>query len=325
MIRTAGVALALCVAVRAHARPGGAPTAAGHATSAAAAGHATPPAPVAIELAALVPADDARRAIAIGHGGEVYEPDGKGAWVHRLSSSTAEPVSAAGRAGDAVVALGEGVIYRLAANGWSALRLVQHGRAILGSGERSVAAVGRQLFALDALTRGEPTPIARAPAAIVAVGASARGIVVATEAGVFRLTGGRLVAIKAALTRPRLVGDRWAIVDRGAVDLTTARLTAWPAGLAIGPAATGPGDALVAVGAGAAGLELVTLGAGKLARDPLGTAGTAVGVVVDRAGRAVVALADGRIAVRDRAGWTTTVVADDPPAEHAGAAPAASD
>ena len=310
MIRPAGVALALCVVARAHARPDD------HA------GHA---APAAIQLAAVAPADDARRAIVIGRGGEVYEPDGKGAWVHRLPSSTADPVIAAGRAGDSVVALGEGVIYRLAANGWSALRLVQHGKAILGSGERSVAAVGRQLFALAPLPRGEPTLLAQAPAAIVAIGASARGIVVATETGVFRLTGGRLAAIKAAPPRPRLVGDRWAIVDRGAVDLTTARLTAWPADLAIGPAATGPGDALVAVVAGKAGLELVTLGAGKLARDPLGITGTAVGVVVDRAGRAMVALSDGQIAVRDKAGWTTTVVADAPPAEHPGAAPATSD
>jgi hypothetical protein len=308
--RTAGVALALCVAAHSHARPDG---------------HATPDAPAEIQLAAVVAADDVRRAIVIGRGGEVYEPDGKGAWLHRLSSSTADPVIAAGRAGDSVFALGEGVIYRLAANGWSAIRLVQHGKAILGSGERPVAAVGRQLFALDLLTRGEPTQLARAPAAIAAIGASARAIMVATETGVFRLTGGRLVAIKAAPARPRLVGDRWALVDRGAVDLTTGRLTAWPAGLAIGPAATGPGDALVAVGGGTAGLELVTLGAGKLARDPLGVTGTAVGVAVDRAGRAVVALTDGRIALRDRAGWTTTVVADDLPALHPGAAPATSD
>lgn len=327
MNRTAGLTLALCVAARAHARPGAdtAPAlAARHAMSAAAAGHTVPPSPP-IQLAAVAPADDVRRAIVIGRGGEIYEPDGKGAWVHRLSSSTAAPVIAAGRAGDSVVALGEGVIYRLAANGWSAIRLVQHGKAILGSGERSVAAVGRQLFALDLLTRGEPTQLARTPATIVAVGASARAIVVATDTGVFRLTGGRLVAIKAAPTRPRLVGDRWALVDRGAVDLTTGRLTTWPAGLAIGTAATGPGDVLVAVGAGKTGLEVVTLGAGKLARDPLGITGTAVGVVVDRAGRAVVALSDGRIAVRDKAGWTTTVVADDPPAEHPGAAPATSD
>jgi hypothetical protein len=310
-----------------------------HADQASPASPASPPvpsaaAPAAIQLAAVAPADDARRAIVIGRGGEVYEPDGKGRWVHRLASATAEPIVAAGLAGGAVVALGDGVIYRLAANGWSAIRLVQHGKAILSGGTRSLAAVGRQLFALDPLGRGEPTRLAQAPAAIIAIGAGSGtgGAVVATEAGMFRLTGARLVALRAAPGRARLVSDRWAIVDRGAVDLTTGKLTAWPAGLTIGAAAAGPGDALVAIGTTRAGLELVTLAAGKLARDPLGITGTAVGVVVDRAGRAVVALSDGRIAVRDRTGWTTTAVTeavtraatDAPGAAHAGPGPATS-
>ena len=283
------------------------------------------PTEVAIQLAALAPADDARRAVPIGRDGEVYEPDGKGAWVHRLPSSTADPVVAAGRAGSAVVALGRGVIYRLGGNGWSAIRLVQHGKAILGEGRRALAAVGRQLFALDQATHGEPTRLIQAPADIVSIGAGATGIVVATEAGVFRVAGGKLVAVRPAVGHARLVSDRWAIVDRGAVDLTTGKLTAWPAGLTIGAAAVAPGDALVAVGAHPAGLELVTVAAGKLAREPLGVTGTAVGVVADRAGRAVVALSDGRIAIRDRAGWTITQVADAPPPEHPGPAPAISE
>jgi hypothetical protein len=336
VIRAAAVAIAACVASRALARPGAAPGPTAGAVTAAAVTAAPAPGP-AIQLAAIAPADDARRAIVIGQGGEVYEPDGKGGWVHRLASSTASPLVAAGRAGDAVFAVGDGVIYRLAGNGWSAIRLAQHGKAILGGGERALAAVGRQLFALDQLIHGEPTRLAQAPGNIVAIAAGARAVVVATETGVFRLAGTRLVAIRPApaalvplgsLIRPRLVSDRWAIVDhganRGAVDLASARLTAWPAGLTIGPAAAGPNDALVAIATGSTGLELVTLGAGKLAREPLGLTGTAVGVVVDRAGRAVVALADGRIAVRDRTGWTTTTVADDPPAGHPGAAPATS-
>ncbi|HEY0479742.1 MAG TPA: hypothetical protein VGD37_19615 [Kofleriaceae bacterium] len=302
MRRAVAAAIAALVAGRAHAD---------HAAPAAPAAPSAA-APAAIQLAAIAPADDARRAIVIGRGGEVYEPDGKGSWVHRLASATADPIVTAGLAGGAVVALGDGVIYRLAANGWSAIRLVQHGKAILSGGTRSLAAVGRQLFALEPLGRGEPTRLAQAPAAIVAIGAGSGtgGAVVATEAGMFRLTGSRLVALRAAPGRARLVSDRWAIVDRGAVDLTTGKLTAWPAGLAIGAAAAGPGDALVAIGTASAGLELVTLAAGKLARDPLGIAGTAVGVVVDRAGRAVVALSDGRIAVRDRTGWTTTAVTE---------------
>jgi hypothetical protein len=306
----------------------------------AVADRARAPAAAPSRIAALAPADDARKVVVIGVGGEVYEPDGKGAWVHELPCSTAAPLVAAGRAGGAggaggasgaggaIVALGDGVIYRLAGNGWSAIRLVQHGKAVLGAGVRSLAAVGRQLFALDQLTRGEPTRIALAPANIVAIGAGARAIVIATEAGLFRLaTAGaaRLVALHTVDPHVRIVSDRWAVGDHGAVDLTTAKLTGWPGGLAIGVAAAGPDEALVAIGAGRAGLELVTLRAGKLARDPLGVTGTAVGVVVDRAGRAVVALSDGRIAVRDKAGWTTTEVIDAAPSGHPGAAPATSE
>ena len=63
---------------------------------------------------------------------------------------------------------------------------------------------------------------------------------------------------------------------------------------------------------------------GKLARDRLGITGTAVGVAADRAGRAVVALADGRIALRSASGWTVTQVVDEPAPERHGTAPAAS-
>lgn len=283
------------------------------------------PAAASIQLAALAPADDARRAVPIGRDGEVYEPDGKGAWVHRLPSSTAEPIVAAGRAGSAVVALGHGVIYRLSDNGWSAIRLVQHGTAILGEGGRALAAVGRQLFALDQRTRGEPTRLVQAPGNIVSIGAGPTAIVVATETGVFRVTGGKLVAVKPPPGRVRLVSDRWALADRGAIDLTTGKVLLWPRGLAMSAAAGSVGVTLVAVGTGSAGLELVTVAAGKLAREPLGVTGTAVGVVADRAGRAVVALSDGRIAVRDRTGWTITLVADAPTAERPGPAPARSE
>jgi hypothetical protein len=311
-------------------------------------------------IAAIAPADDARRAVVIGPGGEVYEPDGKGAWVHRLPSSTADRLVSAGRTGGrggSVVALGDGVVYRLARNGWSAIRLVQKGKAILGSGPRALAAVGRQLFALDALTRGEPTKLAMAPGNILAIGAGPRGAVVATDAGAWRLAGKELVALDGAPPRMRLVSERWAIVDRGAVDLgaltasapaktsakagargakaarasakppKAAAVVAWPAGLTIGAAAVAPDGALIAIGSTRDGLELVTLRGGKLARDPLGiagTAGTAVGVVVDRAGRAAVALSDGRIAVRNKAGWITTEVTTEALAEHPGAPPAAS-
>jgi hypothetical protein len=293
-------------------------------------------------LVALAAADDARKAVVIGAHGEVYAPDGKGAWVHRLACATAGALTAAGRAGGAIIASGDGVVYRLAGNGWSAIRLVQHGKAIVGTGARTLAAVGRQLYALDSLTNGEPTKLAVAPANVVALAAGAKAIVVATDTGVFRIdgtappfggaagrgqartsAGAKPVAIPAAPRRLRLISERWALVDRGALELTTGAVTAWPSGLTIGPAATAPDGALVAIATTHAGLELVTLGK-SLARDPLALSGTAVAVTVDRAGRALVVLADGRIALRDKAGWTTTQVTDEPPAPHPGAPPATS-
>lgn len=283
-----------------------------------------------VALAPLAPADDARRAIAIGAGGEVYEPNGKGAWVHRRAIATADRLTAAGRAapGGPVVAIGDGVVYRLANNGWSAIRLAQRGRAILGSGVRSLAAVGRQLFALDTLTAGEPTKLALAATGIVAIASGARATVIVTDAGAWRLEGKNLVPLKGAPARMRLVSDRWAIVDHGALELAAGkappRVTPWPTGLSIGVAGVAPDGALVAIGAGRAGLEVLTLRGGKLARDPLGITGTAVGVVVDRAGRAAVALADGRIALRDRAGWTTAEVTEEAAPERPGPPPAAS-
>ena len=278
----------------------------------------------ATPLVALAAADDARQAVVIGAHGELYEPDGKGAWVHRRPVTTAGALTTAGRAGGAIIASGDGVVYRLAANGWSAIRLVQHGKAIVGTGTRTLAAVGRQLYALDPLTTGAPTKLAVAPANIVALAAGTKAIVVATDTGVFRLDTARPVGIPTAPRRLRLISERWAIVDRGALELTTGAITAWPGGLTIGAAATTADGALVAVAATRGGLELVTLRKAAITRDPLGLSGTAVAVTVDRAGRALVVLADGRIALREPTGWTTTQVTDEPPAPHPGAPPATS-
>ncbi|HSK04576.1 MAG TPA: hypothetical protein VK932_25160, partial [Kofleriaceae bacterium] len=293
------------------------------------------------ELAALAPppavTDDARRAVAIGPQGEVYEPDGKGAWVRRQRITTAGTISHAARAGGAVVALGDGVVYRLAPNGWSAIRLAQKGKARIAGGWRAVAAVGRQLVALDRLAGGEPAKLGAAAGEILLVG-SGRTIVVATERGLFRIDGARTQPIAAPRRARMLVGDRWAIVDGGAVDLRSGKTTAWPAGAAIEVAAEGHDDRLIAVARVAGKLELFAAGAGKLERAPIGAAepggsgpatgaaaaGAPVGVAVDRAGRAVVAFRDGRIAVRDGGAWTTITVGVELPPPRPGAPPAVS-
>ena len=281
-------------------------------------------------LVALAPpassTDDARRAVALGPHGEVYAPDGKGAWVRRLPATTADHLSLAGRAGAgaAIVAFGEGVVYRLADNGWSAARLTQKGAAIMSSGPRAVAAVGRQLFALDRNVSGEPAKLALAPTPALAIGAG-RSIVIATDRGLYRIAGTTTTRLDRAPRRvTRLVSDVWALVDRGAVDLRTNTTTPWPAGVTVQVAALGPTDSLVAVGSARGGLELLTLRAGKLTRDPIAVTptGVPVGVALDRAGRAVVAFRDGRLAVRDHAAWATVTVEEQLPAEKPGSPPA---
>lgn len=278
-------------------------------------------------LAALAPADDARKAIAIGPAGQVYTPDLTGDWVKTLAISTADTIGLAGRAGGQVVAIGDGVVYRLAPNGWTAIRLVQKGKAVMSGGSRAVAAVGRQLFALDKTAGGEPFKLALAPAPVLAIGSGARSVVIATERGLLRLEGTAWKPVPRGPRRvDRLISDRWALIDRGAVDLRGGRTTPWPQGVSVGIAAPAPDDGLVAVGSTRAGLELLTLAGTKLIRDPItGTAGArAVAVVLDKSGRAIVALTDGRLAQRDRGTWTLTTVREALPPPRPGAAPATS-
>jgi hypothetical protein len=214
------------------------------------------------------------------------------------------------------------------------MRATQKGKAKLAGGWRAVAAVGRQLMALDRLAGGEPAKLGAAAGEVLLVGAG-RTIVVATERGLFRLDGARTQPIAAPRGARMLVGDRWAIVDGGAVDLRGGKTTAWPAGAAIEVAAEGHDGRLVAVARVAGKLELLAVATGKLERAPIGVAGPGrsgtandtaalVGVAVDRAGRAVIAFRDGRIAVRDGGAWTTVTVGVELPSPRPGAPPAVS-
>lgn len=276
------------------------------------------------------PGDDARLAIAIGPHGEVYAPDGKGAWTRTQRFTTADTLTVAGRASREVVAAGEGVVYKLADNGWSAFRLHQKDKAMMASGARAVAAVKRQLYALHLGARGEPEKLALAPAPVLAIGAGT-SIVIATTQGLARVEGTKVSAIAGAPKQViALVDDRWALLSSGAFDLKARKTIAWPAGAKITATTIVPGrgrlpDSLVAVATRAGKLELFTVDV-SVASEPVAVTpfSPAVGVAVDRAGRVVIALADGRIAVRDRGGWTTTQVTTNLPAPRPGSGPASS-
>jgi hypothetical protein len=288
-------------------------------------------------LVALVPAesnDDARKSIAIGARGEVFEPDGKGAWVRTQRTSTSESLSVAGRAGDAVIGWGNGIVYRLAANGWSAIRLHQKERAVASGGVRAIAAVGRQLFALDKTVNGEPAKLAVAPSNVIALGAGPRGVIVQLDRGLFRLQGARVgVIANAPKVITKVVSDRWVLVADGAIDLKTGRKTGFPPTSTVVVAAMMEDERLVLVVRQRAALEVVTLKDSKLERTPLdippGSTGAVpepVGVVLDRSNRIVVAMRDGQIVMRDAptATWTTTTITEAVFAAKPGPAPARS-
>ena len=379
--------------------------------------HAQPPV-AEPRLIALVPAADAAWAIALGPHGEVYEPDGRGAWIRTRPIATANRLTSATRAGDDVIAGGDGVIFRLADNGWSALRLHQRQRAVLSAGAWGVAAVGRQLFALERGRAGEPAKLGVAPAAVQMIGAGIDAFTIATERGLYRFTGGAFRRLPRAPRRvERMITDRWALIAHGAIDLDTGVVTAWPADTTIEVVGPGAAGALVAVGRTGTQLELLTLvrptgapirsartrdrldsgavppGAPRswaLRRETITEAGTApgrtpgdahanpvgatlgvppgatrgvpasaapgvppgatpgvppgatppppasgppphrdrfagataVGVVVDGRGDAVVALADGRLAVREQGAWRLVKVRTALPPARPGAAPA---
>jgi len=218
-------------------------------------------------LAALAeePGDDARKAIAIGPDGQVYKPDGNGAWIRTLAVTTADRVASVGRA-DGIVVLAEGGVYRLADNGWSALRLAQKGKALMSTGDRAVAVVGRQVFALERTVNGEPAKLANAPAPVSLIGAGPRSVVIQTERGLLRQTG--TSAAWKPLARPkrvlRLVDDHWALLDAGVAELDHGVTSPWPADFrvaAVTPLTSAGGRLeLLAVGSTRRGIELVTFG-----------------------------------------------------------------
>jgi hypothetical protein len=275
-------------------------------------------------LAALAPAADARRAIAVGPAGQIYEPDGKGAWVRTQAGGIAEEITGAATAGSTVFAAAKAAPpFKLKAGAWTAVNLGLKAKAILGNGSRVVAAVDKSVFALD---KAQPTKLADAPASVTALAASSTGVIVQTAKGLMKLDGAAWKPIKKAPKKVRaLLSDRWALVDRGALDLKTMKPIVWPAGVHIVEATT-VGNELVGVSMHGKTVELVTIKAGKVVREnvPVDNPKPIVGLVVDKHARVAIAMRDGRIALRDNGTWTVTEVREELAAPKPGPAPAES-
>lgn len=189
--------------------------------------HASPAhADATVELAALVPAPDARNVLALGTHGEVYEPDSHGAWIRHRAGGLANPVTAATRAGDAVFALtAAGELFRLGADEWSTIVVgAPHAKAVLGAGPRALAASGRTVAALA--DQAAATAKHDAPATVLTVAAGAKAAAIETERGLARDDHGTWQPITGAPHHvAALLSDRFALADddRGVVDSSSSR------------------------------------------------------------------------------------------------------
>jgi hypothetical protein len=280
---------------------------------------AAPASPVTIVAVAGPPAS----AVLVGKSGEIYDPDGKGAWIRHADGGIAGEVVAATREGDVVIAgvANEPPFERLR-TGWSVMTLGLHASALLGRGSRATAAVGKTIFALE---RGKATKLAEAPAPVIALAASPKDLVVETERGLARWNAGTWKPLaKAPHHVAMLLDPRWAVVERGVVELDTGKQLGWPLGFHV-EVAIAVGDAVIAASA----RELVTIKASSItpsaAHEPLpALASPIVGIAADRSGRVVLATRGGQVAVRANGTWTVTEARDEPPATHDGPPPAES-
>lgn len=286
------------------------------------------PAPVVIAAVAASETNDVRDAIVLGPHGQVYEPDGHGAWIRHHAGGISNDVVRAARTGARViVGVEDGPPYAYASGktgdgAWQMIVLGLHAKAILGRGRRATAAVGRQVFVLDSRT---PVRLADAPAPVLALAASRTSVVVVTDQGLARLAGKGWKPIANAPRRvTALLDDRWALLDRGLLDLRSQNVTAWPTGFRVSSVGTVDNERVVAAGTLGAQQVVVTLKADTLVLEPIGVKlASIVWVSADREGRVVVASSEGQLAVRDQAGaWTATAVRDELPADRPGSPPA---
>ncbi len=276
-------------------------------------------------LIAIVAAPDAAHAIAIGRAGEVYEPDATG-WVRRTAGGVSVALVVAARAGATIIAGGtDTAAFRFQRGVWHLLAIGYHAKPLLGAGSRATCAIGRAVYTLD---REPAVKLPDAPTPVIRLAASSAGVAIETERGVFRR--GRTGKWQAIAGSPRhvdrLVSDRWAIVGRAAIDLTTGATTG-PLGPFEAVTATDAGVLLVASEAG--GKLVIRTFAGKKRLETstvVSPASPIAGIAADDDGkRLVVALRDGRILARGRDGaWSTTTVREQLPPGHPGAPPATS-
>jgi hypothetical protein len=272
-------------------------------------------------VAAVVADDDARRATLIGPSGQVWLGDGAGAWIRRKAGGVSADVAGATRIGDAIVVSGtETPMFRFDGERWTALRLGQSGKTILGRGPIGAVAIGRHVFVHH---QNKWVRVGMAPPNPIAVWASSpKRVFVVTAAGTHSLRGVNFVRTTNRVDA--IVGSApWGVTDSGLVDLSRGGRMVVPARDIV--AAAGSGTTAWAV-AGAAGgkqqLIGVVGGKPKTIETPI-AGGTAIaGIAADAGGRVVIATTAGDVHLWSGEAWTTGKVTDELPAARPGSGPA---
>jgi len=275
-------------------------------------------------VAIAMPGDDVLDAILVGPSGQVYEPDGKGAWTRKHGGGVAADVTGAAIvAGDLVVAGRAAPMYRRDGSTWFAMPIGESGRTAISRGPATGVAIGKKVFVLE---KAKWKRVGSTPGKVTAMWASgAKAVWASTDAAVYKLSGSEFK--KAGEPVVALGGaEPWAITaDGGLRDLAAG--TAVPGELdgahVTALAVAGADDDLRAVVQTAGGaLVLARVAKGALERVAnVPGAGPVAGLAV-AGGKILVALGDGTVAVYAKGAWTEAAVSDALPADGDGPAPA---
>lgn len=169
-------------------------------------------------LAAITPAPDPWQAELVGPSGQLWLPDGAGAWELRGAGGAAADVTGAVRADGSVVTGKAAPFYRHVAESWHAVRLGERGKTVAGTGPRAAIAIGRQIYVWNGQRW---LRAATAPGPVVALwAASDTKLYVAGTTDVWRLQGKRLVPHATVSLRAFADGATptpWAITADGAL------------------------------------------------------------------------------------------------------------
>jgi hypothetical protein len=277
---------------------------------------------------------DVAKTLLVGPSGQLYEPDGKGAWARHAEGGVAADVTGAARIdGDVVVAGRAAPLYRAHRGTWSTLRIGADGTTVMSTGPAAAVAVKKAVFVATTVKgkTGWTRVGSLSGKKVTGLWASGpKSVWASTDSGVYQLRGGRFAKVNGAGAPGGISGGTpWAVTDKGLVDLdgkTTCPAELDGAAVTIAGAGGAPGaDELTVVVDTGTGLVLArTAKNGKsLERiDAVPGTGAVAGVAVDGDGDVLVAFQDGSFAMRQGGTWTQGQVADDLPKPRAGSAPA---